>query len=116
MSTPREQVQVLKLLPGKLSCSSRNPLGPFKRRATHGLPEERTCTCDPGQHGLQDFSAGAADDDANKVVLLGLSEVLRKERPKLLLLCAHMLLQRSASCRRQPLQPGRMLRRLRQRC
>ncbi len=72
-------------------------------------------TSDPGQHGLEDLGASAADDDANEVVLLGLGEVLGEERPQLLLLCAHVLLEGCARRCRQPLQCGRVPRRLIQR-
>ena len=61
---------------------------------THSLQAHtRTHTCDPWQHGLQHLCSRPADDHAHDVLLLFHSEVLVEERPQLVLLRSHVLLQ-----------------------
>ncbi len=67
------------------------------QRGHHGrLLVRRARAGHPGQHGLEHLGAGAPDDHADQVLLLRLGEVLREQRPELLLLRAHVLLQAGA--------------------
>jgi hypothetical protein len=70
-------------------------------------------TSDPGQHGLQHLRAGAPDDDAHQVLLLHAAKVLSEQRPQLLLLGPHVLLQVRAHRRARAVQLRRQRAQLR---